>query len=108
MAWTVPELEAALNNSAADRNQAQQETVDVAARMLLEFRLAQQAHPAPLPQAGAATGTPEALANAALNVVRLALLEDRFVAGGEVTFAIMDLQTELYAYRSMEPPPQLD
>jgi hypothetical protein len=106
MGWTVPELEAALAVTARSRTVAEQETVDVAARMLLEFRLAQQASPMnPIP--ATSTGSAEALANAALAVVKTCLVDDEFVPRGQVTFAVMDLQLELHAYRAFNPPPAL-
>ena len=41
MAWTTTELASAVNANRADRTQAQQEVVDIAARMFLEFLNAQ-------------------------------------------------------------------
>ncbi len=104
MAWTTTELASAVNANRADRTPARQEVVDIAARMLLEFLNAQAARGGDVRLAGKEPPSPaDTLADAALRVVRLCLHSDEFVPGGAVTFAAMDLQAALYAYRSLEP-----
>ncbi len=108
MAWTTTELASALNANRADRTPEQREVVDIAARTLLEFLNAQTAHGGAVPPVGKEPPSPaDTLADAALRVVRLCLHSDEFVPRGAVTFAAMDLQAALYAYRRLEPPAPL-
>ncbi len=108
MAWTTTALASALDANRADRTPAQQEVVDIAARMFLEFLNAQTAHGAAVRPVGKEPASAaDTLADAALRVVRLCLHSDEFVPRGTVTFAAMDLQAALYAYRSLKPAPPM-
>lgn len=99
-AFSLSTLHEALDAPRDQRTEVQNLSIDAAARIMLDIYRAEAAKsPEPI---GGNPGTADALADAALEVVKTCLNEDTFVPGGAVTFAVMELQVALFAYRSMQ------